>query len=154
MFSTKLSVSIHILSVIACMEGKSLTSEFIAGSIGTNPVLVRRLMGRLKKADLLVTKTKVGVIGIGRDLDKITLLDIFLAVEDDCEVFGIHTSANPACPIGAEIETVLTFFYQDLEASFYKKLSETTLSDITNRLYKPSFKTGEFPVQTIGKEII
>ncbi len=49
MYSTKLSVSIHIMSVIVLMEGQPVTSEYIASSINTNPALVRRLMSRLKK---------------------------------------------------------------------------------------------------------
>ena len=53
MYSTKLSVSIHILSVIVLMEGQPVTSEYIASSINTNPALVRRLMSRLKKAKLI-----------------------------------------------------------------------------------------------------
>ena len=37
MYSTKLSVSIHIMSVIVLMEGQPVTSEYIASSINTNP---------------------------------------------------------------------------------------------------------------------
>ena len=64
MYSTKYSVSIHILSLIALKEEQPITSEYIAGSVNTNPALVRRLMSSLKKAGLIRAQTKLGVLGL------------------------------------------------------------------------------------------
>lgn len=66
MYSTKLSVSIHILTVIALMEGQAVTSEYIASSINTNPALVRRLMSRLRKATLITASPGLGVTGLAK----------------------------------------------------------------------------------------
>ena len=50
MVNSRYSVAIHILSLIATTSDKSqLTSDFIAGSVNTNPVVVRRMIGVLKK---------------------------------------------------------------------------------------------------------
>lgn len=50
MVNSRFSVAIHILSLIATISDKSLlTSDFIAGSVNTNPVVVRRMIGVLKK---------------------------------------------------------------------------------------------------------
>lgn len=46
--STKLSVAIHILSLIETGPQEQVTSEYIASSVNTNPVVVRRLMSQLK----------------------------------------------------------------------------------------------------------
>ncbi|MFU1875248.1 Rrf2 family transcriptional regulator, partial [Enterococcus faecium] len=51
--STKLSVAIHILSLIETGPQEQVTSEYIASSVNTNPVVVRRLMSQLKKAGLI-----------------------------------------------------------------------------------------------------
>ncbi len=131
MYSSKLSVSIHILSLIALKEDHPLTSEYIASSINTNPVLVRRLMSRLKRADLIKSSTKLGVTGLARAEEEITLLDIFLAVEDNRELFDIHSNTNHKCPVGAKIESTLTPLYGNIQKGTEEKLAAVTLADIT-----------------------
>lgn len=131
MYSTKLSVSIHILSVIALMEAGPVTSEYIASSINTNPALVRRLMSRLKKAKLIKTSTKLGVTGLARKAEEISLLDIFLAVEDHRDLFSIHGNTNLNCPVGAKIEGTLKHLYDNIQNATEEKLSAVTLADIT-----------------------
>lgn len=131
MYSTKLSVSIHILSVIALVKQQTVTSEYIASSINTNPVLVRRLMSRLKKANLIKTSTKLGVTGLARREEEITLLDIFLAVEDCPSLFSIHGNTNHKCPVGAKIECTLMNLYDNIQKATEKEMSAITLADIT-----------------------
>ncbi|MCY9431975.1 Rrf2 family transcriptional regulator, partial [Bacillus spizizenii] len=46
MINSRLSVAIHILSLISMDEKES--SETIAGSVNTNPVVVRRMISMLK----------------------------------------------------------------------------------------------------------
>lgn len=131
MYSTKLSVSIHILSVIALMGEQPVTSEYIASSINTNPALVRRLMSRLKKAKMIRTSTKLGVTGLARKAEDITLLDIFSAVEEHSDLFSIHGNTNHQCPVGAKIESTLKNLYDTIQAATEEKLSGVTLADIT-----------------------
>ncbi len=131
MYSSKLSVSIHILSVIALMEAQTITSEYIASSINTNPALVRRLMSRLKKAELIKTSTKLGVTGLARKAEDISLLDVFLAVEDQRDLFSIHGNTNLNCPVGAKIEGTLKHLYDNIQTATEEKLSAITLADIT-----------------------
>lgn len=130
MYSTKLSVSIHILSVIEFMENKPVTSEDIASSINTNPALVRRLMSRLKKAKLIETSTKLGVMGLAKKPEDISLLDIFIAVEEQTDLFSIHGNTNQNCPIGAKIETTLKDIYDEIQKVTNQKLAAVTLADI------------------------
>ncbi|KAB1439488.1 Rrf2 family transcriptional regulator [Candidatus Galacturonibacter soehngenii] len=130
MYSTKLSVSIHILSVIALMGEKPVTSEYIASSINTNPALVRRLMSRLKRAKFIETSTKLGVMGLAKEAKDITLLDIFFAVEDQTDLFSIHGNTNQNCPIGAKIEITLKDVYDDIQNATKQKLAAVTLADI------------------------
>lgn len=135
MYSTKLSVSIHILSIIAMMEGSAITSDYIASSINTNPALVRRLMSRLKKAAMIKTSTKLGVTGLAKKPEEITLLDIFLAVEEHSDLFGIHSNTNQKCPVGARIEHTLKHLYDSIQTQTEKELSGITLADITKEFH-------------------
>lgn len=131
MYSTKLSVSIHILSVITLTQDQPVTSEYIASSINTNPALVRRLMSRLKKAQLIKTSTKIGITGLAKKAEDITLLDIFMAVEENLDLFGIHTNTNHKCPVGAKIESTLKHLYGNIQSTAEAEMSAITLADIT-----------------------
>ena len=58
--SSKLSVGIHILTIFALKPGEPLTSEFIACSVNTNPVVIRRLLGSLRAAGIVESRAGVG----------------------------------------------------------------------------------------------
>ena len=51
--SSRFAVGIHILSLIEFNKGGVSSSEFFAGSVNTNPALIRKIMGMLKKAGLV-----------------------------------------------------------------------------------------------------
>jgi DNA-binding IscR family transcriptional regulator len=90
MIATRFAVSVHLLALLAQEYGESMSSEVLADSVGVNPVIVRTLMGKMRKAGLV--KTKRGVPGAtqARPLQEITLLHIFDAVELGGELFSIH----------------------------------------------------------------
>nr|WP_294486523.1 Rrf2 family transcriptional regulator [uncultured Anaerosporobacter sp.] len=134
MYSTKYAVSIHILSLIASKKGKSITSDYIAESVNTNPALVRRLMIGLKKAGLIQTQTKIGVTGLMKNPEEISLLEIFKAVEDRQDLFAIHSDTNTACPVGAKIGCVLEHVNEKIQSSFEEELGSLHLSNILDGL--------------------
>ncbi len=130
MYSTKLSVSLHILSVIALSNGTPVTSDYIASSIHTNPALVRRLMSRMKKANLIDSCTGKGATSLHRPPEEIRLLDVFQAVEDEQHLFDIHHHSNPECPVGAKIEQALKAVYGQIEEATWEKLASVTLANL------------------------
>lgn len=134
MYSTKLSVSIHILCMIALSPDSSITSDHMADSIQTNPALVRRLMSQLKKANLIETQTKLGATGLAKSSSEISLLEVFRAVEPEQRLFDIHTGTNMKCPVGANIGNVLTQIYDQVQTNFEDQLRNIYLSDILKYL--------------------
>ncbi len=143
MYSTKFSVSVHILSLIALNEGKPITSDYIASSINTNPALVRRLMSLLKKAGLIETQTKIGAKGLARPCYDISMRDIFRAVEADADgpIFAIHEETNKACPVGARIGKVIGHVNQQVKEQFDSELDSIYLTDILEGLDDPDDQT-------------
>lgn len=133
-YSTKFAVSIHILSLIAIKKEESITSDYIAGSVNTNPALVRRLMSGLKKAGLIQTQTKIGVTGLMRAPEEISLLEIFKAVESRQDLFAIHSDTNTTCPVGAKIGFVLEDINGKVQLDFENELKTLHLSDILEGL--------------------
>jgi DNA-binding IscR family transcriptional regulator len=61
MVNCRFTVAIHVLCLLAAQHPQPLTSEFIAGSVNTNPVVIRRLLGSLRRAGLV--KSQPGVSG-------------------------------------------------------------------------------------------
>lgn len=133
-YSTKFAVSIHILSLIALKKEESITSDYIAGSVNTNPALVRRLMSGLKKAELIQTQTKIGVTGLLKVPEEISLLEIFKAVESRQDLFAIHSDTNTSCPVGSKIGCVLEDINGKVQSEFEKELGNLHLSDILEGL--------------------
>lgn len=134
MYSTKYAVSIHILSLIASKKEKSITSDYIAESVNTNPALVRRLMSDLKKAGLIRTQTKIGVTGLLKAPEEISLLEILKAVEERQELFAIHSDTDKTCPVGARIGCVLEHINGKVQSRFEEELESLHLSNILDGL--------------------
>ena len=138
-FSSRLPVAVHILLAIAVFEGKEkTTSEFLAGSVNVNPVVVRRTLGQLKSAGLVQVKAGEGGASLARAPEEITLLDVFRAVEEEQALFHFHDNPNPDCPVGRNVHAVLDQRLEDVQAAMKSQLAATTLQmlldDVLNRI--------------------
>ena len=127
-FSTRLPVAVHILLCIAVFDGQSkTTSGFIAGSVGVNPVIVRGTLGKLKAAGIVHVDAGVGGAHLARAAKDISLLDVFLAVEENRSVFHFHDNPNPACPVGRNIHAVLEHNLAAVDQAMQERLRQITL---------------------------
>ena len=105
----KFSIAIHILLSCEFFKNEKNTSEFLAGTIGTNPVIVRNIIRLLKSANLINVSAGTGGASLAKKPDQITLFDIFSAVnEGENDIFKIHKNSPPPCPLGGRIEALLT----------------------------------------------
>lgn len=106
-----------------------MVSEFIAGSVNTNPVVIRRILGRLRTAGLV--KSHPGVNGgwlLCKSASDITLADVRLAMEEGSP-FTMHTNApNPACTVGRHIQGVLGHVFGHAERAMHDDLSRSTIA--------------------------
>src|ERR1700748_2759067 len=103
--SSRFSIAVHILSLIA-VTPTDCTGDYIAGSVNTNPVIIRRIMGMLKKAGLIDIRPGVGGASLLKSQEEITLLDVYRAVEviNEGQLFNFHDNPNPDCLVGRNIE--------------------------------------------------
>lgn len=128
--STRFSDSIHILAFIEIYQEKKLSSELIANSIETSPVVVRRLMSTLRGAGLIATKKGTAEPKLAKESKQITLLDVYLAVEKDRQLFTLDTNTNPECIVGGNIQKVLGAYYEDAQMAALRKFNNVSLQDI------------------------
>ncbi|GLC88958.1 Rrf2 family transcriptional regulator [Lysinibacillus piscis] len=135
MVNSRLSVAIHVLSLIAITSDKSqLTSDFIAGSVNTNPVVIRRMIGMLKKADLLTSQPGIAGYELLKEPKDITLFMIYEAIDGPKQLFTIHEEPNPACHVGQKIQQSLEASYTSVWRAMKEQLQAQTLQDVLDQL--------------------
>lgn len=135
--SSRFTIAVHILLAIGYFDGKEkTTSDFIAQSVGVNPVIIRRTLGQLKTAGLVTVEAGVGGASLARDPHEVTLLDVFDAVEADegNALFGFHGHPNLDCPVGKSIHTILDPKIGDAQDALRESLRETTLDELLSDL--------------------
>lgn len=136
--SSRFTVAVHILSLINYDRNVICTSEWIAESVNTNPVVIRRVMGKLKNAGLIDIRRGLGGATLQKPLQEITLLDVYRAVDvvDEGELFQMHENPNPNCPVGANIQGVLELILFRAQDAMEAVLKEVTMEELVNVLNK------------------
>jgi Rrf2 family protein len=131
--NSQFSVAVHVLAVLARYGGEKVKSEKIAGSVNTNAVVIRRLLGQLGQAGLVESQTGAsGGTRLARGPESITLADVYSSVSCG-EVFALHGRApDQDCPVGKNIEAVLCGLQKEIDKTVSDKLSQYTMQDILN----------------------
>ena len=131
--SCRLTMAIHVLMCIDIFKDDyKITSDFLAGSVNVNPVVIRRLLQQLKAADLIEVARGTGGTQITKDLEEITMLDIYNAVEcvNDGELFHFHENPNQRCPVGRNIHNVLDDKLLQVQKVMEIEMAKITMADI------------------------
>jgi Rrf2 family protein len=130
--SSRFTMAIHMFACIDIFSDQKMTSDFMAASIGTNPVIIRKLLQQLKAAGLIEVSRGTGGVTITRPLDEITFLDVYKAVEcaPDEQLFHFHEKPNQQCPVGKNIHNVLDGRLHQVQKAMEDKLAEMTLADV------------------------
>lgn len=132
MQNSRFAVALHTLLMLATNTKGPVSSDYIAGSVGTNPVLIRRLMGDLRAAGLVDSRAgAAGGFVLARPAERVGLDEIYGAVEGD-PLFSRHGNANPKCPIGRAVGPLLDRVLGQAESAMLQSLKRTTLGDLIN----------------------
>ncbi|TGA97838.1 Rrf2 family transcriptional regulator [Sporolactobacillus shoreae] len=135
MINSRVAVAIHILALIASKPHDDLPSDYIASSVNTNPVVIRRILGMLRKAGLIQTQVGKAGASLSRSPSDITLLNVYRAVEPDEELFAVHENPNPHCPVGKRINAVLDEAFHGAQSALEKKLAGQNIQGIMDHLF-------------------
>ena len=132
--NSQFAMAVHVLTLLARSDGQNVKSDYLAESVNTNPVVIRRLFGQLGKAGLVTSQAgSAGGTRLARPAERIQLSEVYKAL---CcgEVFALHGSPNQDCPVGRNIAAVLCNLQKDIDKSIDARLSEFTIADIIHQV--------------------
>ena len=133
--SSRFTVAVHVLTLMAWSDDEPLKSEHIAGSVNTNPVVIRRMLCELAKAKLVISQTgSAGGSRLARKPEQITLFDVYRTVESP-GVFSLHhQQPNRRCQVGASIGPVLEDVRREIDRAIEQVLAGITIDDVVAQL--------------------
>ena len=144
MISSRVAVAVHVLAYMAWKRSEAVTSERIAASVNTNPVVVRRIVGALRNAGMVTVQPGVGGgATLVREPEEISLLDVYRAVEDGDELFSLHSS-EPArsCNVGGNIRDVLRPIFCTAHRAMESVLGDVTIADVGRQVMSMAHADG------------
>lgn len=135
--NSRLTVAVHILSwmtLVARTRADPVTSDRIALSVNTNPVVIRRMLGLMQKAGLVRSHRGVNAgWTLSRSAKAITLRDVFAALGEGGP-FALHPSTpNASCPVGRGIQPVLMRTYSALDELIEQQLAQTSIEQLLDQ---------------------
>ena len=129
----RFAVSLHILTLLAASDGL-LTSEAIADSVDTNPVVIRRTLANLRHHGLV--ESRPGANGGWRLLNspkRIRLCEVYRMMGQEA-VLALHSHPNKHCRVGAHIKAALTDVFTVAQTELENALDEFTIEDVLNKV--------------------
>lgn len=128
-------MAVHVLAVLAYKEGDRVTSSLLAGSVNTNPVIIRRLLLALQRAKLVDTCKGAGAGSrLNRSPRRINLAEVYRAVEVTQPFVAPPKKPNATCPVGTCIRDALAKVFASAQEALERDLEQTTLADVVEEM--------------------
>jgi DNA-binding IscR family transcriptional regulator len=123
----------HIMTLL-CTADDYLSSDYMAGSINVNPVLVRKELSNLIKHQLITSREgKNGGYTLSKPATSISLASIYQSIKQGNVLGQAKNQPNPACPIGKQINNHLKDLDNEIEQAMLNKLGTTNLAEFCNK---------------------
>lgn len=131
--NTQFSIAVHMLVGMA-KHGK-VSSAVLAETVNANPIFLKRILAKLSNASLISTVSgRNGGCMLSRQPEKISLLDVYKAVEAP-KAFAIHRYVkNNSCAISSNIQGVLAGVLTKVQISQEEILSSKSILDMSNEV--------------------
>ena len=139
MVATRFAVALHILLLLATEPAGQATSGRIAQSVGTNPVVIRRLAGQLARAGLVRIRRGPGGAELARPPAEITLADVWAAMRrPGLPLLPTHPGPQRnGDALGRAVPGLLRAVLDEAERAMERQLAKVTLEALVGQLPRP-----------------
>jgi len=132
MNNIQFATALHILTLLALTED-SVSSTYIAGSIGINPAMVRKSLSILSNNGLVITREgKGGGVSLAKPAEQLLLSDVYKAI-NTVPLLGKSNRTNPDCRVGKQINYHLHHLYNQADNALIHQLNRISLADFCNQ---------------------
>ena len=131
--SSRFTIALHIFTCVETFKDDcKVTSDFLASSINTNPVIIRKILSQLKNAGLITVARGTGGITPTRPISEITFYDVYQAIEpvENGDLFHFHEAPNPECPVGRNIHSLLDDKLKAIQDAMEAEMKKYTVADL------------------------
>lgn len=131
--SSRFTIALHIFTCADVFKDEyKVTSDFLAGSINTNPVVIRKILTQLRNAGLITVARGTGGVTPTRPLSDITFYDVYQAIEpvENGDLFHFHEAPNPECPVGRNIHGLLDGKLKAIQSAMEDEMKKYTIEDL------------------------
>jgi len=131
--NSRFTIAIHICLYLKHKDKYLVSSQEIASSVNTNPVVIRRLIRYLREAGIIgsVAGAKGGFY-LKSNPASVTLWEIYLSIRDG-DLFFMR-KRNEECPVGYNLCDIIDDVFKDAEYSMEKVLGKVTIKNLHDRL--------------------
>ena len=135
--SSRFTIALHIFTCVETFKDDcKVTSDFLASSINTNPVIIRKILSQLKNAGLITVARGTGGITPTSPISEITFYDVYQAIEpvENGDLFHFHEAPNPECPVGRNIHSLLDDKLKAIQGAMEAEMKKYTVADLDTGL--------------------
>ncbi len=135
--TSRFTVALHVFACVEALKNqRRATSELLAESVGTNPVVIRKLLSQLSKAGLIVVARGTGGVEIVKPLSQITFYDVYRAVEpfEGDSLFHFHERPCPECPVGRNVHKLLDVKLETIQRAMEEEMKRHTIAELVANL--------------------
>ncbi|WP_104401664.1 Rrf2 family transcriptional regulator [Vibrio penaeicida] len=123
------AIGLHIVGFLTSNDGELVSSNVLAASFGTSPVVLRRVLVRLNQSGLVDTKRGAnGGSRLARPASSINLREVYEAASQNIELFARHPAG--AEPVSNILGNYINEFYLEAESSLLAHLESISVADM------------------------
>jgi Rrf2 family protein len=137
MVNQQFATAVHVLTALAFHKNALMSSDSLALSVNTNPVVIRRLLSQLTKAHLVsTTRGKTGGVKLAKEPQAITLKDVYLALSPSDPMAPRDKSPQKDCPVSCSMHAIMSNVSAGTQKVTLKYLESQKLSDLIKKIPK------------------
>jgi len=140
--SGRFAMAAHALAVLA-QSDQGYPSAYIASSVNTHAVFLRRILRDLVAAGLVEAREgRTGGYRLARPASRITLADVYRAVEPGGPLAPSPAEPNVRCPVGAGMRAAFSEAASVAAQGLLGALAGRSVADLSRRALRNGKRSG------------